>query len=227
MAVNESTNSPSIVAVSEVGTGRAFVLIREQSAYELLSSDVAQRMSAKSKVLVLACAPITAENWQILSAELLTVLRAKNIRQASFVAFGAAGALVQNLCLTELKLVRTLALVDATSRAHPTIYSRLIDAAEKFLPLGLPFRHRDPGFDSKPYVQRIRCPVLLATTDQAGDFIQQEAVRLEKRLPTSWHLKTSGPSQAEELAHAIIQFQDVPARCPQKNLARGNEAQSA
>lgn len=209
-----------IKTISDAGKGRPFVIIHEQEAYTEFSARVSQALSERTRTVLLECSRVDDSNWRELSRLLLSKLTELGVRQASFVGFGAAAALVQNVCLEDLKLVRTAAFVDAASRAHPSRFARIIDRLERSLPLGLPLRLRSQGFDAKPYLQRIRCPALVVTTREAGAFLRTEAELLEAKLPTSWRLDLTEQDEAGELARQILDFQEVPARCPQKRSAR-------
>lgn len=164
----------SIRTVSDTGKGRPFVIVHEQGAYTDFSAGISQALSERTRTVLLECSRTDDRNWRELSALLHGKLKELAIRQASLVGFGAAGSLVQNVCLEDLKVVRTVAFVDAASRPHPTRFSRLVDRLERSLPLGLPLRQRSQAFDSKPYLQRIRCPALVVTTQQAGAYLRRD-----------------------------------------------------
>ena len=72
-------------------------------------------------------------------------------------------------------------LVDATTRPHPSTWTRLITRIESLLPIGLPLRSSDVVFNGKPFLQRIRCPVLVLSTAQATPYQMAEAKVLEYR----------------------------------------------
>ncbi|MBN8549251.1 MAG: hypothetical protein J0M12_08060 [Deltaproteobacteria bacterium] len=209
----------AIQTISDTGKGRPFVILHEDSAYELSCVRIAAALGERTRTILLRSPRISDTNWRELTELLQSKLKELSIRQASFVGFGAAGALVQNLCLADLKMVRTVAFVDAASRAHASFFSRCVERVERSLPLGLPLRRRAQGFDSKPYLQRIRCPALVITTPLADAYIRAQAEVLEMKLPTSWRLEVSGTEDVSELSRYILEFQEVPARCPQKNVS--------
>ena len=207
-----------IKIVSDAGKGRTFVVLFERGNYDHLAQTLAESLAAKSRSLLLECAFVSDSNWQALTNELHQQLKNLNIRQCSLVGFGPASSIIQNLCLQDLRLVRTAVLVDASFRPHPTFISRVIDRIERALPLGLPLRQRLTGFDSKPYLQRIRCPVLVVSTAQSSELSRSQSQCLAQALPTSWRTELVAEVGADELCQQVLEFQEVPARCPQKNL---------
>lgn len=211
----------SLVITKEEGTGRIFLVLTENgSKYEQLSSGVFEALRLSSKVLQISSLLITASNWQQISRDLINLTEEKNIRQLSIVAFGNTAVLAQNFYLIKPKLIRTMALIDCTARPHPTRLERLIDWLEVRFPLGLPLRGEGRSFNARSHLQRIRCPVLLVTTGKASAFQIEEALDAAVRMPTSWHVRLSdiqSSSEIEKIALLISDFQDIPAKCPQKN----------
>lgn len=203
----------------ESGTGRAFILLYDGAPYDRFVSLVFEAISAVTRTLLVRSPRINTGNWNALSGELIELLEYKKIRQASFIGFGAAGSLVQNVALRQIRLVRTCALVDAATRAHPSKMTRLIDRVERALPLGLPLRSYSRDFDAKPFLQRIRCPVLIITSAHASAHERAEADVLVAALPVAWKVELPAANEVEELAKLVLAFQDVPARRPQKNVA--------
>ena len=95
----------------------------------------------------------------------------------------------------------------------------MIGKIEQYLPLGLPFRTLNSGFDCKPFLQRIRCPVMLLSSREAGLYLKSEFQVFLKELPSAWgQVLTSEKQHADysaEVARLIQEFQDIPAKCPQ------------
>lgn len=207
-----------LTIVSDSGLGRAFVLLSEAGQHQEYASQIAAILSSDVRVVSIDVPQITDENWKEYSVSLLEMIRSLSIRQASFVGFGAACALVQNTYLREPKLVRTMVLVNCSCRPHPTFISRCIDKLEGILPLGLPLRSSTKGFDSRSHLQRIRCPGLVVTLPDAGEALKKEAHMINTGMPTSWYVDLPKLEEREELARLIREFQEVPAKCPQKNL---------
>jgi hypothetical protein len=208
---------PEPSVVFEKGQGRSFVFVAEADdrANVLLDASL-ELLAAQARVVVIHTARIDAENWQRAADSFTALLQSKGIRLASFVALHAATALVINLSLHELKSVRTLTLIDATTRPHPGVRTRVIDWVENALPLGLPLRTQDRGFNALPFLHRLRCPVLILTTAHASQFERAEARILENGLPTAWYHELSDAAPTE-LADLISKFQQIPAKCPQRS----------
>jgi len=210
---------------ADVGTGRVFILLaeleREEEGKAVFSSMTAASTSndgvqkSPSYRVIFAVVPaLTKSNFEPLTEALVSTLEKYCVRQASFIAFGSAGSLVQRLALHELKLVRTLILIDAETRPHPTGWELFLNRLEAHLPLGLPFRSNVGGFFSTPFLQRIRCPALILTTPDASSHVRMEARIFEERLPTAWRHELA---RGEDPAQIIFSFQEVPAKCPQKS----------
>lgn len=110
-------------------------------------------------------------------------------------------------------------MVDSPTRPHPTWVERLIDRLEEWLPFGLPLRIGAKGFNIKAYLHRLRCPVLLIATGRVGAFVRSDLQMSALRAPTAWSVSLEGSEdeQLEQLSEALLVFQDVPAKCPQKN----------
>ena len=168
-------------------------------------------------MVVLETDPITDNNWLEVVQGFEQALQKLSVRQCALVGFGAAGALVQYLVLTSPKLVRSIILVDSAFRPHPTSFSRFVDRIENALPLGLPLRAPERGFDAKPFAQRIRCPALIVLTDNVSPFIHSQAHELARRIPSAWVVSLGSPDQVTQFGELLDAFEGVPVKCPQKN----------
>lgn len=223
---NHSHAAPPLVRVAaEGGKGRAFVLLHERGTYHEAAQALFAVLSQRTRALRIECASVRDDNWQHLSSEFIELMRQQGLKQTSFVSFGAAGTLLQDLGLTDVKQVRTAVFVDASTRPHPTSMQRFVDRVEEVLPLGLPLRLRAKGFDARAFLHRIRCPVLVVTTPRSTTFHQHQATVLADKLPTAWRVRLSS-DEAEELCNLVCEFQDVPAKCPQKNVRAAATATS-
>ena len=200
--------------MSDSGHGRATIVLREGHQARF---DVFAPQSNSGRIVVLALEGVRAGAEAQCAEDLLRLLKTLSIRQGTFIACGACGALGQFLALTQQKLVRKLVLVDASTRAHPSALTRLIDRIEHYLPLGLPLRFRSVGFDSKPFLQRIRCPSLIIVTSAASFHERSEGKLIAGMVPTSWHIELNVERAAEEFSNLMQAFEDAPAKCPQKN----------
>jgi pimeloyl-ACP methyl ester carboxylesterase len=197
------------------GKGRAFIIISE-AHYADSATPLAEGLIERTRVIQIISPPITRNSTSELVDALVAFMGTKGLRQASFVAISAAATLVQSLALRDLRLVRTLALIDATTRPHPGWWQRTIDRLERIFPLGLPVRLRTDGFDAKPYLQRIRCPVLIVATHGTSAYVKKEATVFAAGLPTAWEVRLRAGQTLADLTSIILDFQDIPARCPQK-----------
>jgi pimeloyl-ACP methyl ester carboxylesterase len=219
--VKQITNAEKGISVlSDVGSGRAFITIIDDDRHASLAKEIVGRIATRARSILLRSASVTDRNWSRLSDELVTTLAELQIRQASVVGIGAGATLAQNLALGSPKSVRSLAIIDASSRPHPKRWERYVDWIEERLPFGLPLRLGSVGFNSKAYLHRLRCPLLAITTGDASSFVREELKGLAARAPTAWGVELAGThrEQVEELVAALLAFQDTPAKCPQKNL---------
>jgi len=203
---------------SDTGKGRSFVIIFERGHYSSFATSLSTVVAEKARVVLLEVDLITKSNWPLLSEEVQARLKELSIRQASFIGFGAAGSLVQNIYLLQPRLIRTVVLIDASTRPHPDFFTRVTERLERTLPLGLPLRKHQKGFDSKPFLHRIRCPTLIVKSSQSTVYQRSEAEVLSSGLPTSWLLSLESENEVNELEEHVSLFQDVPAKRPQKNL---------
>lgn len=212
--------SNGIAVLSDQGSGRTFITIVDDEAYLPFARAVVDTLSAKARSVLLMSSAVTAASWESLSEALNGTLATLNVRQASVVGMGAGAALAQNLALSHPKTIRSLAIVDSSSRPHPTRWERCVDWIEEHLPFGLPLRLGSSGFNVKAYVHRLRCPLLVIVTSRASAFIREELHSLASRAPTAWKVALSGPVEAQiaDLSEALLTFQDTPAKCPQKNV---------
>lgn len=205
--------------IHDSGVGRVFIILCETPQDEPRAIRVASSLEGRARSLVVITGEISDSNWKQKTEQLIELIRANGVRQSSFVGLGDAASIAQYLTMLEPKSVRTLILVDATSRSHPTRLSRFIDRVEELLPLGLPLRMKSEAFDSKPFLQRIRCPTLIVTSIDADPFLDSQSQMFAHRIPTSWPVKLSSPDPDVELAELVIEFEQIPAKCPQKRVA--------
>jgi pimeloyl-ACP methyl ester carboxylesterase len=218
---SSSRHSPSSITVlSDAGSGRTFITIVDDESYLPFAQAVVEKLSQKARSVLLMSSAVTASSWEALSEAFGATLTDLNVRQASVIGMGAGAALAQNLALTNPKAVRSLAIVDSSSRPHPTLWERAVDWLEERLPFGLPLRLGSHGFNVKAYVHRLRCPLLVIATSRASAFIREELASIALRAPTAWRVLLSGSldSQIAELSDTLLDFQDTPAKCPQKNV---------
>lgn len=218
--------------INDEGKGQTFVV-----SYELGSdyADYIDSLTAKlvlnSRIVILELAKITADNWSKVSDAVNDLMQKSQLRLCTFVSFGSACSITQYLALKYPKLLKTMILFDASSRAHPTWFLNLVDEIESKLPLGLPLRFNSKELDTKPFLHRLRLPTLIVTTNKASAHELNEAALLEDRIPTAWRLrledkadsvgeKGSGKSLADEDINNIIDFQNIPPKCSMRAKGR-------
>jgi len=202
----------------DLGQGRAFILIYEHGAFLELSASIFDQLSKRTRVILFETEFVNNDNWSEITSCVVESLAGLNLRQASFVAFGSAGSILQNLCITSPKLVRSAVFVDCSTRPHPSGWIKFVDRLESWLPMGLPFRADFKGFDGRSSLQRIRCPSLVVSTKAADPYMRSQAKLLAQHLPTSWSFDLVGADNAIDFSDLVLDFEKVPAKCPQKNL---------
>lgn len=213
--INAAPSALSIKTILDKGRGRPIVIVIEPSIAGATLAEYLGPLSEHFRVLLLEIPRVSKSNWRALTAQLKSLLAEAKIRHSSFVSFGAAGVLVQNIAVTEPKLVRSLIFINGSTRAHPTLGNRIVDFLEQHLPLGLPFRARSQHFDGMPFLHRIRCPVLLLSEPAgSGDGEREQSAVMAAGMPTAWSLQVKLDDHSQ-LVRLIRNFQDVPAKSPQ------------
>lgn len=222
---SDTSSAAELIPLLDKGTGRVFVTIFDDDTYSDLGMSIAERLSGTSRSILLRSAAVTEQSWEALSALIGEELQRLGVRQGSLIGLGAGSTLVQNVALATPKLVRAVVLVDATSRPHPTRRERWVDWLESKLPFGLPLRLGSNGCNVQAYLHRLRCPVMVAVTRSADTFAQEDRRTFARMVPTAWQIdacNSSPEADVNYLSDAIAAFQDVPAKCPQKNVQKGD-----
>ncbi len=212
---------PEVRIVSDSGSGRVFVVVFDDEAYRPLVQSIGASIGHSARAVIVQISSVTADTWPALSARFEEILAELKVRQASFVGIAAGATIVQDLALSSPRLVRTLVIIDASLRPHPSRLERLLDRLEASLPFGLPLRLGSQGFNVRAYAHRLRCPMLLVSTWRASRFVSNELHALGRVAPTAWYVAIQSneiAEEARELACYVLAFQDTPAKCPQKNL---------
>lgn len=210
------SNSSQIEVLKSSGKGRACILLYDSQKYEQLAAQLFEQLQNNMKVLLCRSPYISDSSWKSLSDSFLHFFSEQAIRHCSLVSFGAAGTLVQYLALSEPKIVRSLVLVDGSSRPHPSLFQRIVDRVEQHLPLGLPLRSSNGAFDSKPFLQQIHCPLLLVRSPMASAYQIEQLEAFLDTSPTAWSAPQNAGNSAAALAETVLQFQDLPVKFPQK-----------
>lgn len=196
-------------------------MVYDGPSYAEYASRVSESLRPGARVVLVETPPVDDRCWSRVAEELRELLRQAGLKHASFVCFEATCALVQFVCLNEPKQVRTLVMVDPSSRPHPRLIDKIVDRLERSLPMGLPLRSRRDVFDSKAYLQRLRCPTLIVSTAKANAYLEREAGIMAGQSPTAWAMKLKTSDEPAEISSLVTQFQSIPAKCPQKNELQG------
>ncbi len=210
-----------IQVLKDQGKGRAFCFIQEEkSSGEFSLEQLESCFVSNSRILVIQTPIVSDDNWLLISEQILKTLEEMGIRQVSFVGLGATTSLCQHIALINNKLTRSLVLINPMTRPNPTRFQKIVDRVENFLPLGLPLRQKTKNFDSKPFLQRLRSPLLILTTNDVDHYTTQESQLMLKRVPTSWHVQLNNEQPEKKASDLINEFENVPVKCPQKNLTK-------
>ena len=203
---------------ASTGTGRSYVILIESgSQFETEAERLQALLSDLGQISIIKIKEI-GKDWRQALNDLLEFLDSEGVRSASFIAFEDATVLVQALCLRRPKLLRTIVFIDGVTRAHPSSFVKMVEKIENFLPLGLPFRSDFPGFDGKPFLQRIRCPVLVGLSAKANQYRKEQASLLVSGMPTSFLIEFEPNELEQQIRKAMDEFQQIPVKMPQKNL---------
>jgi len=201
------------------GKGRVFVILHQVGRYDPYHTQLTSALLEHCRVVHLEMSAGRVLDYNRLVDELHDKIKALGLRQFSFVAFGSCCTLAQLYALRHLRSLRTLVLIDASPRPSPGILEQLSDWLEKILPLGLPLRGSTKGFLGTSFLQRIRCPTLLILSPNSGSYTAGQFDQMLDGLPTAWGLKIKDWSEFDDIEKAVLEFQQVPAKCPQKNRA--------
>lgn len=205
------------------GSGRAIVIVyTADSVFDEQALKLFNSLQKNGTIYLLAISNFGL-NWHKALAELIAFLEKNNIRNASFIAFEESTILLQALTLKRPKIVRSLVFIDPETRGQPSALAKWIKKTESFLPLGLPFRSEYEGFDGEPFLQRIRCPLFLVLASLKDDFKREQLITMSHRAPTSFFVELDIENKQEfdtNLTNYILQFFEIPAKSPQKNLVR-------
>jgi hypothetical protein len=151
-------------------------------------------------------------------------LSVRKIKRAGILGLGLGASIAQAIAARTSRFIRRVILIDALTRVSPSQLEKCMDRIEKTLPLGLPLRSLSSDYDSRPELHRIQCPVLALRTPQADTFLDSQFDLISRRIPNCWKKKLSDPihtdanDYSEELIDLLIQFEEVPAKSPQKML---------
>lgn len=203
--------------IKEKGSGKAKLVVYTKE-YSSWAEKVYDLYNDESRIVLIDVGSITEDNWELEYNNFYELLVNNKLKQGAIISFGQACTLVQNLALKEYKIARPLILVDPTTRGNPSRFSKIIDKIESKLPLGLPLRLKMKGFDSRPYLQRIRFPINLVLSSKCNAYQRSEVKEFLGRAPTVFLKDLSESSEFErDLFQEINDFLLVPLKCSQKN----------
>lgn len=215
-----SEANPTLRTLCDSGRGRTvLLLVEQQGEHRKLVESIVSALAQRGRVVALEYSSIKGSQWRENCDHTIKRLGELSVRQFSIVGLGSAATIAQELALRQLRQVRTLVLVDATTRPHPSLSSRIIDRLERSLPLGLPLRRNSVEFDGRPLLHRLRCPALVISTTLASQLSRAQSAILLSGLPTAFSA-TIAATDFEQLsiqvAEAAEGFQETPAKCPQR-----------
>jgi hypothetical protein len=203
-----------------------FLFIVPELAIEDSSFSAFLKVESKlvSKVAILESALPAGEEIISYATRLISELERLGLRRISILAREDGANIAQALCLLDPKLFRRAVLIDPRSRVHPTFKEQLIDKIESYLPVGLPFRASTIGFNSRPFLHRIRCPILVLISKSASLFSQSESEYIGRKIPNcyiqrlgSFNVFSKRNVFSEEILKLLSEFQETSAKRPQKN----------
>lgn len=201
--------------IKDFGKGRVVSFLFERGSAPLLKPEIIDKFSAQHRVLFIETDILSNDNWLEESNKVQQLLENLEIRQSSFVGIKDASSIALFTALEEQKFVRTLTLIEPTCSPHPTLLSKCVQWIEEKLPLGLPLRPFQSGFDASAFLHRVRCPVVCITYASTSSFVREQVQMMTERLPTAWSVELS-ENDNEQLFSLIIDMQTVPVKCPQK-----------
>lgn len=161
----------------------------------------------------------------VYSERMLKEIEKLGLKRITLVGVAEGANVVQALTILSPRLFRRAVLIDPQSRMNPAIFTKIIDWIEKYLPVGLPFKASNKEFDSRPFLHRIRCPILVLKTPSANFYNVLETNYIASKIPNCYHIalkekliKTEGKGFSDEFLELLKNFNDVPVKRPQKNL---------
>ena len=155
--------------------------------------------------------------------ELEEALIREKIKRVTVLGIGPGASIAQALAVSAPKIIRRAIVCNATTRMAPSLGSIIVDRMEKFLPLGLPLRNLSADFDSRPFLHRIHCPVLVLYSKSQRTFVKEQGDFIVERIPNAWIdiLEREPINEFGQFSDALLEhiraFMQVPTKRPQKN----------
>ena len=147
--------------------------------------------------------------------EQLGSFKAEEIKRATVLGSGVGALSAIYLALLDAKFTRRLVLVDPIVRPYSSLFSKAVDCLEQFFPLGLPLRKLSSDYDPRSSLQRVTCPTLVVSSSCVGRFSKEQAEFISQRIPNAWFCDLA--SCELSFIDVLLDFLQVPTKCPQKN----------
>ncbi|MDZ4786419.1 MAG: alpha/beta hydrolase [bacterium] len=210
------TIADQFLIIKDFGSGQPLVVVFESQNQNQVLSYFHELSLEDCKVLLVSCSKISDIGCDDLTEGLLKFLDLNSIKQATLLGVAEAGAVVQNFTIAYQRRVRRLILLDSPTRPYRSKFEKLLEKIEKVLPLGLPFRAVSAAFDSRSFLQRIRCPALIITTPLASGYIINQSKILINSMATAWGAKLELGEERKQMLDLLTSFFEIPAKRPQK-----------
>lgn len=214
---SESQGDSTYVFVGE--RGRIETILSRKNAFHDPDSLIAGRTAV-------VCADIPSGTDVVPFAEIvLQQLEMNGLKRITLIGINEGASVVQALTILSPRLFRKAILINPESRIRPSLFTTVIDRIESFLPVGLPFKASNKNFNSRPFLHRIRCPVLVLTTNEATYFNMLESSYIASKIPNCYIISLKKPlftdssiSFSNEFLSLVKDFNESPVKRPQKNL---------
>lgn len=220
----ESANLPGIAAHDqEKQPAHTSALLFIFPAKQDFSKDALySQFSSRHKVLVLDDALPSEESVFEYAQDLIPEIEKLVGKRTSIVAYREGCSIAKAICVSEPRLIRRLILIDPQARMKLDLFSRIIDKIEAFLPVGLPMRALSKRFDSRSFLHRLRCPVLVARSEAFNIFLDDEAGYMRKKIPNCYGFQAKNALYqdsrfSDEFVDVLEQLLNTAVKRPQKN----------
>lgn len=226
--LDHQTNLLSVLYSPEHAEGTILIIFKDKSSVTEENKEHAflkLKQNPTSRIAVLNEAVPTGLEVIRFAEAIIAELEQKGLKRITLIGIEDGASVVQALTILEPRLIRRAVLINPNSRVNPTLLSKCIDWIENFLPIGLPFRALTKEFDSRPFVHRIRCPVLMIVTPSESFYRLKESEYLSLKIPNCYFVKTTNNpiigndnEFSDEFIEFFERFQKSPVKRPQKNV---------
>ena len=200
-----------------IGGGRELeTILKKQNAFNDNQSLLVGR------VALVTCDLPEGKDVISFSEVLLSQIEKLSLKRINLIGFYQGANIVQALTILSPRLFRRVVLIDPMARVSPSLKTKIIDFIEKYLPVGLPFRASTKEFDSRPFLHRIRCPVVVLKSPDASFYTQAESDYIASKIPNCYLVslkeKIIPKNFSDEFLSIVKDFNQSPVKRPQKNL---------